>query len=95
MVSEGYDAIMHRFMHVYDERTTFWYGAFEIAISAKEFQAAYPLPGADMNMHVVFPDGMGGRVHCWNLSAESGYVRFAGSCICALGPQNGFLQKPE
>jgi hypothetical protein len=44
IVSGGYDAMMHRFIHTYDAKTMFWYGTFEIAASEEDWKKAYPNP---------------------------------------------------
>lgn len=87
-VSEPIDCLMHRFVHQYDKRTTFWYGAVDMAINLKEFGAMFPDGIRDpVTLYVVFEDRMGGELQCSNFYMEGNYLRLAGVGVSGMCKQ--------
>ena len=89
-VSNPIDCLMHRFIHPYDPKTTFWYGAVDMAISLKDFGAMFPdgISASDaVALSVVFEDGMGGLLQCWNFYMEGNYLRLASVGVTGMCKQ--------
>lgn len=87
-LSEPIRCLMHRFIHPYDRRTTFWYSAVDMAIDLKDFGALFPEAISEpVNLYVVFEDGMGGLLECSNFYMEGNYLRLAGVGVTGMCKQ--------
>lgn len=85
--SDGFDAQMHRFIHRYDSRITFWYGVVDVSASIAEIANIFPDPVMDFYLHVVFEDGMGGRLHCSGGAMSGNYFEVSGMAVSGLSRQ--------
>jgi|CXWL01.1.fsa_nt_gi hypothetical protein len=86
-ISSGFDAQMHRFIHEYDSHTTFWYGVVDVSASLANIQEIFPDPAMDFYLHVVFEDGMGGRLHCSGGAMSGNYFQVSGMAVSGLSRQ--------
>lgn len=86
-ISPGFDALMHRFVHKYDSTTTFWYGVVDVSASLGDIQEIFSDNVLDFYLHVVFPDGMGGRLHCSGGRMMKNYFQVSGMAVSGLSRQ--------
>lgn len=86
-VSEPFDAQMHRFIHKYDRMVTFWYGVVDVSASLADVAEIFGDNPSDFYLHVVFEDGMGGRLHCSGGGMAGNYFQVSGMAVSGLSRQ--------
>lgn len=85
--SRPFDAQMHRFIHKYDERVTFWYGVVDVSASLTDVAEIFSDNTSDFHLFVVFEDGMGGMLHCSGGRLAGDYFQVSGMAVSGLSRQ--------